>query len=236
MVAADQRPDAKKYLVMLVCPYRLVREGLGFLLSQEEDLHLVGLMADASEALASLSRSQPDVVILVSAVGHQDCADVIRQFKTTCPNRPVLIISADIQPEHIQAALVAGATGYLPLDISQDELIRAVYTVCRGELILHPTVMLGLLSHLADQPAEDIKPNLDDFSSREREVLACLARGLSDRDIARALFISVRTVQTHLVHIYAKLGVHSRIEAALVAIRAGWFPRPNAGRVDDVIQ
>lgn len=224
MVTASQRPDSKENRVLIVCPHRLILEGLEYLFSQEEDLRLVGLLADVSEALAFLSRLRPDVVLLVSTVSYPNCADAVRRLKTIDPHLPVLLISSDIRPEGVQATLTAGANGFLPLDISQDELVRAVYTVCRGELVLHPSVMLGLLSYLADQPAEAAMLNLEDFSPREQEVLACLARGLSDRDIAQQLFISVRTVQTHLAHIYGKLGVHSRVEAALTAVQAGWFP------------
>lgn len=223
MVTAGQQPDSKAHLVLIICPYRLVREGLGLLLSQEEDLRLVVLMADASEALQSLSRLLLDMVVIVDIAPHQDWANVVRQFKSANPVLPILLISPDIHPERVRAALAGGANGYLPLDISQDELIRAVYAACRGELVLHSTVMLGLLSHLADQPDKAGFPNRDEFSPRELEVLACLVHGLSDRDIAQQLFISVRTVQTHLAHIYGKLGVHSRIEAALTTVQAGWF-------------
>lgn len=223
MVTAIQRLEPKEHLVLIVCPHRLIREGLGSLFSQEEDLRLVGLMANASEAQTSLTELRPDVVIIVNPVNHLGSTDAVQPFKITDPDLPVLLISSDTRPEVVQAALAAGANGYLPLDISQDELIQAVYTVCRGELVLHPTLMLGLLSHLADQSAGAAVLNLDDFSPREQEVLACLARGLTDRDIAQQLFISVRTVQTHLAHVYSKLGVHSRVEAALAATRAGWF-------------
>jgi len=223
MVTASRRSSSKEHRGLIVCPQRLAREGLGALLSQEEDLSLVGLTADASEALASLSRLRPDVVIIVNSGSCPDCAAAVQQFKTTHPDLPVLLISSVTRLEDVQAALAAGANGYLPLDIGKDELIHAVHMVCRGELVLHPTLMRELLSHLADQSNEAVMHNLNDFSPREQEVLACLARGLTDRDIAQQLFISVRTVQTHLTHIYGKLGVHSRIEAALATTRAGWF-------------
>lgn len=226
MASASRRPDSNEHLILIVCPHRFIREGLGYLFSQEEDLLLAGMVADASEAQASVAGLQPDVVLIVDPIGHLNGTDMVGQFKTTAPNLPVLLVSANTRLEDVQAALSAGAKGYLPLDISQDELIRAVYTVCRGEFVLHPTLMLELLSQKVDQPAVAAKINLGHFSHREQEVLACLARGLSDRDIAQQLFISVRTVQSHLEHIYGKLGVHSRVEAALTASWAGWFSPP----------
>lgn len=123
----------------------------------------------------------------------------------------------------MQAALLAGATGYLPLNADSDELVHAIVTTARGELTLHREILPALFIYLADQTPASIKPKLDVLSSRQQQVLACLARGLSDRDIAQELFISVRTVQTHLAHIYGKLDVHSRTEAAVLAVDAGWF-------------
>lgn len=124
----------------------------------------------------------------------------------------------------MQQALACGAAGYLPLDANLDQLLWAVNNVANGELTLHPTIMRALASHLAHGENGDTRPILDDLSSREQEVLSCVVQGLSDRDIAQALFVSVRTVQAHLAHIYTKLGVHSRTEAAVLAVRAGWFP------------
>lgn len=223
MASAGQQLASKKHRILILCPHTLVREGLRLLFAEDDDLYVVGLAADASEVLEALVHMEPDVVVVAYGWGGQDCAAVVQRLKADWPGQPLLVISPDVRPEQVQAALVAGATGYLPLDASQDELIRAVYTVGRGELTLHPAVVLGLLSHLASRDTEDSQPNFNDLSPREQEVLAHLVRGLSDRDIAQALFISVRTVQTHLAHIYAKLGVHSRTEAAVIAVRKGWF-------------
>ena len=218
----------RQYRILIVCPQTLVREGLRVLLAQDEDLHVVGSAADAGQALRLMPQMQPDLVLAVYGAAPPGCAAVVQHLKADRPALPVLIVSPDVHPEHVQAALVAGATGYLPLDADLDELIWAVYTVGRGELALHKAVTPGLLAHLAGREATASQPHLDDLSPREREVLSHLARGLSDRDIAQALFISVRTVQTHLAHVYAKLGVHSRTKAAVLAVRAGWFSATGA--------
>ncbi|GAB4577409.1 MAG: response regulator transcription factor [Anaerolineales bacterium] len=217
--------DSRKS-VLIIGAHRLVREGLGALLSQEEDLRVVGMVADANQAIEILSELRPHVIILVHTGTYADCVADLQRIKASHPGLPALVVSHNLQPEKVQAALFAGAVGYLPLDADQDELIHAAYLACRGELTLHPTVVMSLLLHRAEQSNGENHAALEELSSREQEVLSCLARGLSDKDIAQALFLSVRTVQTHLAHVYAKLGVHSRIEAALMAVKAGWHPQP----------
>jgi len=191
------------------------------MLADEEELEVVGVTMDVGEALDLITEAQPDVLIL-SPDGESYC-DSIQRLKSAWPDLPVLVVSSKILPENIQADLQAGATGYLPMDATVDELVRAVYTVGRGERTIHPTILLELLSYLSNQETESEGTDLEDLSPREQEVLSHLARGLNDRDIAQELFISVRTVQTHLSRIYTKLGVHSRIAAALIAVQGGWF-------------
>jgi two-component system NarL family response regulator len=117
-------------------------------------------------------------------------------------------------------ALAAGANGYLPMGIDIDELVRVLYTVNRGELTLHPSLLPAILQQLeAETGGKSTATNPDDLTKRESDILSALSRGLTDREIAQQLFISVRTVQSHLAHIYEKLHVHSRTEAALIAVQ-----------------
>ncbi len=222
MKGADRKTAVNNSSVFIICPYPLVCEGLRLLLGQDEDAHVVGAAADANAALVSLARLLPDVVLIVSVV-DEGCAAAVRVLKAVRPELSLLILSSDTRPEQVQAALSAGAAGYLPFSAHPDELIRAILTAGRGEVILHPAIVPPLLAYLAGQSQAETHPDQRALSPRQQEALACLARGLSDRDIAQELFISVRTVQTHLAHIYAKLGVHSRTEAAVLAVRAGWF-------------
>ncbi len=225
MVASGQQSASGKYHVLIVCPYTLAREGLRLLVEQDEDMRVLGVAADPRQALELLADSQPDVVIASCGWTERDSASIVRQLKADRPSLAVLVLSADTRPARVEATLAAGATGYLPLDADLDELIRGILTVGGGELTLHPAIAKDLLAHLVDRQTEEAPPHLDDLTPREREVLAQLAHGLSDRDIAQALFVSVRTVQTHLAHIYEKLGVHSRTEAALIAVRQGWMQK-----------
>jgi DNA-binding NarL/FixJ family response regulator len=223
MVASELQK--RKCRVVIVSRQTLTREGLRLLLVQDQDLHVVGMAMGVDEALESCPQLQPDVVIVVFGWVDHGCAAAIKRLKTELPGLAVLVVSSDIRPEPVQAILAAGAIGYLPLDANLDELVWAAYATGQGELILHPSIMPDLISHLAGLDRGNSQPNVDDLSPREQEVLSHLIRGLCDRDIAQTLFISVRTVQTHLAHVYTKLGVHSRTEAAVIAVQAGWFPQ-----------
>jgi DNA-binding NarL/FixJ family response regulator len=139
------------------------------------------------------------------------------------PDLPILVISPDLNAESVQTVLEAGAMGYLSIDVSQDELVRGIYAISHGEIFLESPVLVNLLSRQIASSSYELSLRQEDFSPREQEVLSCLTRGMSDRDIAQTLFISVRTVQTHLAHIYEKMDVHSRTEAALMAVHAGWL-------------
>ncbi|MCL5951748.1 MAG: response regulator transcription factor [Chloroflexi bacterium] len=219
---AKRNTIPKELNILIVTPRGLAREGLRLVVEQDEDLRVVGFAANADAALESLRQTRAQVVIVAHYSDNQECVACVQRLKATEPVLPVLIISSDIRPDHVQAALAAGATGYLPQDAEPDELLRAIYTVYRGELMLRATIVPRLLSHLGIRHSGDSTPALDDLTHRERDILVHLARGLSDQDIAQTLFISVRTVQSHLAHIYAKLNVHSRTEAALIAVREGW--------------
>jgi len=226
MAAANQSGRTgrtEKRSVIIICPHPLLREGLGSLFSQDEDLHLVGLVADVSGALEVLGRKKTDVVLIVHATEYQRCISMIEHLRLDNPDLPILVISPDLNSESVQAVLKAGAMGYLSIDVSQDELVRGVYAISRGETFLESPVLVNLLSRLIASSSDEISLRQEDFSPREQEVLSCLTRGMSDRDIAQMLFLSVRTVQTHLAHIYEKMGVHSRTEAALMAVRTGWL-------------
>ncbi len=170
--------------------------------------------------------------MIIHASVYQHCTFIVEQVKLGNPDLPILVISPDITSESVQAVLEAGAMGYLSIDVSQDELVRGVYAISHGEIFLEAPILVNLLSRLIASSSAETSLRQEDFSPREQEVLVCLARGMSDRDMAQALFISVRTVQTHLAHIYEKMGVHSRTEAALMAVHAGWLSAAQNKAID----
>lgn len=223
MAFSNPSPPPHDLRILIVCPYRLVLDGLKILVEQEEDLHVAGLVSGVQEAIAASSDLKPDIILVGDGWPGLTCAAVIERLRGSGVTAPILFLSYDVEPEHVQLALSAGATGYLPLDASQDELLRMITSVSQGEVSLHPAVLTALLTRLEKKPAEARDQIIEELTPREQDVLACLARGLSDRDIAQDLFISVRTVQTHLAHIFDKFHTHSRTEAALIAARKGWI-------------
>lgn len=222
MEFSNSPPTPRHLQILIVCPYKLALDGLKVLLEQEEDLHVSGIASGVQEAITASSDLKPDVVLVGDGWPGLSCTAVIERLRGGGVTAPILFISYDVSPEHVQLALAAGATGYLPLDAGQEELLRMITSVSQGEVSLHPAVLAALLTHLEEKPAEVRDKVMENLTPREQEVLDCLAQGLSDRDIAQALFISVRTVQTHLAHIFDKFHAHSRTEAALIAARKGW--------------
>jgi len=219
--------------VLVICPHRLEREGLRLVVEQDEGLAVVATAADTAEALDLLGRLAPDVVVVGWGWQEERCVEVVERLHAERPSVPLLVISVDLRPERIQKALAAGARAFLPADVDPDDLIHAVRTTTREETILHSTLVPSFLSYLSSGPTQDGPGrSLDALTRRERDVVQLLARGLGDRDMAQHLFISVRTVQTHLSHIYAKLGVHTRTEVALMAVREGWVSLASDDRTE----
>lgn len=146
MIAANHSRRTRKRSVLVICRHPLLREGIGFLISQDEDLQLVGLVADVSGALDVLGRKSSDVVVIVHASEHQGCASIVEHLRLDHPGLPILVISPDLNSESVQAVLEAGAMGYLSIDVSQDELVRGIYAISRGEIFLESPVVVNLLS------------------------------------------------------------------------------------------
>ena len=218
-----KKPVNGKLRLFIICSQLLPREGLKLLTEQDEDIQVVGDTAEDEAGFAGVAELQPDVVIIADGWGGEECscADIVKRIKIDHPRTPILVISPHVENARVQMALAAGATGYLPLGVDMDELVRVLYTVRRGELTLHPSLLPAILQQLEVEPGKPVSIIPDDLTQRELEILSALSHGLTDRDIAQQLYISVRTVQSHLAHIYEKLHVHSRTEAALFAVQHG---------------
>jgi DNA-binding NarL/FixJ family response regulator len=216
-----KKPLNRKLRLFIICSQLLAREGLILLTQQDEDLQVVGDAAEDEAGVAGVAEIHPDVVIVADGWGGEECscADSVKKIKTYHPHIPILVISPHVENARVQMALTAGATGYLPLGVDMDELVRVLYTVSRGELTLHPSLLPAILQQLESEPGKPVMATPDDLTQRELDILSALSRGLTDREIAQQLYISVRTVQSHLAHIYEKLHVHSRTEAALFAVQ-----------------
>ncbi|MQA26350.1 MAG: response regulator [Micromonosporaceae bacterium] len=199
--------------VLIVDDHPVVRDGLVAVLGAQPDLEVVGEAGDGEAALAQVAALTPDVALLDLQMPGLSGVDVTAAI---CARHPVqvLVLTAYETQADITAAVRAGAVGYLLKDAAREQLCDAVRAAARGESVLSPTVAAKLLDHIRHNDREGL-------SSREIEVLDAVARGQGNKEIARALHVSEATVKTHLLHIYAKLGVADRTAAVTTALQRG---------------
>jgi DNA-binding NarL/FixJ family response regulator len=213
-----------KIKILLADDHAVVRDGTKELLEREVDLEVVAEASDGKEAVQLAIRERPDVVVMDFAMPQLNGIEATRQIKAIAPGIAVLVLTAYDSDQYIYGFLEAGAAGYLLKDVHVDEVIRAIRAVDAGESVLHPTIARRVIDRFV-LPAERRRHEdvLDELTERELEVLKLAAKGMSNREIARGLGISVRTVQTHLNNVFSKIGVGSRTEAVIYALRKGWI-------------
>ena len=213
-----------KIKILLAEDHVVVREGTRQLLENEEDLEVVGEAGNGEEAVRMAAQLQPDLVIMDIAMPRLNGIEATKQIKTLHPSIVVLILTAYDNDQYIFALLEAGAAGYLLKDVSGRELVNAVRAVCAGESILHPAVARKVINYFRSRDARlEAKQSLEPLTQREMDVLKLASMGMNNKDIAQELHISVRTAQSHLGNIFNKLGVGSRTEAMVCALKKGWF-------------
>lgn len=212
----------RRVRVLIADDHRLMREGTAALLALDERLDVVALARDGQEAIASALRTRPDVAVLdinmPGVTGSEACA-VIRN---RVPATRVLMLSVSEQERDVYTALRVGASGYLLKDMPPADLVAAVLQIARGERIIAPAMaacILGGFSWPADVPHR--KAELGKLTARERDVLALLANGLTNREICERLSITEATVKSHVAHVLEKLYVRNRSEAAALVARLG---------------
>ncbi|AYY14234.1 DNA-binding response regulator [Actinobacteria bacterium YIM 96077] len=205
--------------LLLVDDHPVVRTGLAGMLAAEDDLAVVGEAGDGDEAVTLVRTLSPDVVLMDLRMPGMDGAAATERIVGEFPGTRVLVLTTYDTDTDIIRAVEAGATGYLLKDTPRTQLADAVRAAARGETILAPPVAARLVSHVR-APSEPILTN------REVEVLAAVARGLSNADVGRDLYIGEATVKTHLLRIFAKLGVDDRTAAVTKAYGLGILPSP----------
>ena len=223
--------------VLIVDDQRLLCEGFRKLIELEPDLEVVGMAGDGEEALAmverlSATRTAPDVVLMDVRMPRLDGIAATRAIIERWPEIRVVILTTFDDRELIQAGLQAGALGYVLKDITAEQLATTIRVVAQGQVLLHPDVAHKVLASLSSAPIEPtmIAPATPAFvgvsdvaqlTEREREILALLARGASNREISETLYIAGGTVKNHLSNVLGKLGVRDRTQAALKARELG---------------
>ncbi len=212
--------------VLIVDDHPVVRQGLRVLLDVHDGIEVTGEAADGAEALAMAAERAPDVILLDLKLPGLDGIAVLRELRARGTTSRVLILTSGNDPTQVSLALRSGASGFLYKDVDPDALVRAIRAVHDGNMLLAPGAA-GSLVPSGGAPApggwSPARPpgwdGLGALTAREREVLGQLARGLSNREIARLLHVSEKTVKTHVSSILGKLGVQDRTQAALYAVR-----------------
>jgi len=207
--------------VLIAEDHALMREGTRRVLEQQPDIVVVGEAADGITALELATSLLPDVALLDIRMPGLTGIEVTRQIKDRMPDVDVLIVSAFDDDDYVRALFQAGASGYMLKTIGADELVDAVRRVSAGETVIHP-VIARKVARLLTQPSHP-RPEDVHLTEKELEVLRLVCEGLRNKEIARHLHISVRTVEGHLDSIFARLGMRSRTEAAMYAASHRWF-------------
>jgi DNA-binding NarL/FixJ family response regulator len=209
--------------VLIADDHAVLREGTRQILEQEPDIEVIAEAGDGEEAVDLATKFRPDVAIIDISMPKLDGIEATKQIKELDPSISVLILTAYDDDQFIFSLLEAGAAGYLLKSVRGHELIDAVRAVYAGESVLHPSIARKVLDHFV--PHSDkakVEQPQEMLSEREMEVLRLVTRGLSNRDIAEELCLSMRTVQAHLGRIFDKLQVSSRTEAMVRALKEGW--------------
>jgi two-component system, NarL family, response regulator LiaR len=207
--------------VLLVDDHSVVREGLRMFLGRDPDLDVVGEAADGEEAVELAQQLQPDVVLMDLLMPGMDGITAIKTIRSSLPDTEVIALTSVLESEAVLSSVKAGAIGYLLKDTQALELRKAIKAAAAGQVQLSPQASAYLLHSIRTHETHDT------LTDREMEVLRLLARGKSNKEIAHDLQVVEDTIKTHIRHILTKLGVQSRTQAVLTAIRLGLIALDN---------
>ncbi|MBJ3810134.1 response regulator transcription factor [Streptomyces flavofungini] len=222
------RPPAR---VVVVDDQTVVREGIVMLLGLLPGIEVVGAGGDGEEAVRLVAELSPDVVLMDLRMPRCDGAEATRRIRSQYPGTQVVVLTTYADDESLFPALKAGARGYLTKDAGGEEIVRAVEDVLSGDAGLSPKIQRRLLERLSE-PAEAARPvePPDGLTMRETEVVALIAEGMTNQEIARALHVSTATVKTHINNLFAKAGLKDRAQAVRYAYRHGLAQPPGRTR------
>jgi NarL family two-component system response regulator LiaR len=218
-----------KIRVLIADDHGMVRQGLRTFLDLHDEIEVVGEAANGLEAVEQAHHLRPDVILMDLVMPKLDGVEALRQIRALNLNAQVLVLTSFTEDDKVFPAIATGAAGYLLKDVSPDDLLRAIQAAHRGEVQLHPDITKKLMNQVAARATQPSPPHhqieaMDrsaELTERELEVLRLIANGLNNREIARQLAISEKTVKTHVSNILSKLNLADRTQAAIYALKAG---------------
>lgn len=199
----------------------IVRDGLELLLKLERDIEIVGVASDGAEAVELIGQRRPDLILMDLKMPVMNGVDATREIKAKYPEVKVLVLTTYGTDEWVFDAIRAGASGYLLKDAPREGVLSAIRGTVEGKTYVDPSVAGKLLNQVSGSSKKPATLITSKLTEREAEVLTLLARGLSNEDIAKQLFLSEGTVRNHVGSIVSKLGVSDRTQAALIAVQHG---------------
>src|SRR2546430_4113964 len=225
---SDEAIIAAMTRVMLVDDHELVRQGIAAMLTGAGDVQVVAVARTGREALEVARRELPDAVLMAVRMPDMAGLEATRKLKEERPRTAVVMLTMHDNPSYLRDAVRAGAAGYLLKDVSKDELVDAIRQVATGGAFIESQMLKGMLSEMKPQGGAAPSPAAKNLSKREREILAFVAEGMSNREIAEKLVLSPETVKSHVAAILEKLNVSDRTQAAIYAVRNGLVETPSA--------
>ncbi|MBA2810635.1 response regulator transcription factor [Streptomyces sp. KM273126] len=207
--------------VFLLDDHEVVRRGVHDLLNDEPDITVIGEAATVEQALVRVPALRPDVAVLDVRLPDGDGVTVCRELRSRMPDLACLMLTSFDDEEALLDSIMAGASGYVLKQIRGSDLVSAVRTVAAGQSLLDPSATTRLMARLRGEQSKEPEPDgLPGLTAREREILALIGEGLTNRQIGGRLYLAEKTVKNHISRLLAKLGVERRIQAAVIATQA----------------
>jgi NarL family two-component system response regulator LiaR len=210
---------ADKIKVLIVDDHQVVRQGLRTFLELLEDISVIGEAEDGTQAVELVRKLIPDVVLMDLVMPDMDGISATQQVLALGLNTKVIALTSFSEDDKVFPAIQAGASSYLLKNVSPDDLVEAIRAVHRGEARLHPDITRKLMQQVSKIPAPNHDLTINELTEREKEVLRLVATGMNNREIAQELFISEKTVKTHVSNILGKLNLDQRTQLVIYAIK-----------------
>lgn len=204
--------------ILIADDHHVVRRGLAFFLKTQRDIEIIGEAGNGREAIELARALRPDLILMDLVMPEMDGIQATKIIKGEMPEMKIMMLTSFSDQDHVIPALEAGASGYQLKDIEPDELIHCIKKIMAGENQLHPKATSHLLANLSNKESNE-KNLMEQLTKRELDVLKEIARGKSNKEIASSLFITEKTVKTHVSNLLAKLELADRTQAALYAVK-----------------